>query len=345
MRKSDFHYDLPAELIAQAPLSERSASRLLCLRRHSHVLADRDFSDLPSLLEPGDLLVFNDTRVIPARLFGHKETGGKVEILLERLIDENCCLALLRSSKSPRVGQSIWLADGLQLTVTGREADFFMLQAPAGCKLLRVFEQYGQVPLPPYIERPPDELDTERYQTVFAARPGAVAAPTASLHFDHQVLAQLAQRGVESGMITLHVGAGTFQPVRVDDLTQHHMHAEYLEVGSQLVEQVRQTRARGGRVIAAGTTSMRALEAASASGELQPMAGETRLFIMPGYQFRSVDGLVTNFHLPESTLLMLVAAFAGYEVTMSAYAHAIAERYRFFSYGDAMLILPGSEEY
>lgn len=344
MRKSDYHYELPAELIAQVPLAERSASRLLCLRRHSSILADRDFTDLPELLAAGDLVVFNDTRVIPARLHGRKESGGKVEILLERMLDGNRCLAMLRSSKSPRDGQVILLPDGLRLTVTGREQEFFLLQAATGCNLLAVFEAQGQVPLPPYIERSPQAMDRERYQTVFAARPGAVAAPTASLHFDRRILAKLAQRGIASGMITLHVGAGTFQPVRVDDLSQHRMHAEYLEVGPQLVEQVRQTRARGGRVIAAGTTSMRALEAASANGELEPMKGETRLFITPGYRFRTVDGLITNFHLPESTLLMLVAAFAGYQVTMSAYAHAIAERYRFFSYGDAMLILPGTEE-
>ncbi len=337
MRRSDFHYELPRELIAQTPPATRGDSRLLCLDGPSGALADRHFSDLPSLLRPGDLLVFNDTRVIPARLYGRKATGGRVELLMERLLDEREGLAHIRASKSPKPGTRIDLDGGGVLEVTGRDGDLFRIVSPAR-SLMALLEQSGHVPLPPYIEREDGALDLERYQTVYAERPGAVAAPTAGLHFDHAMLERLRERGVESARVTLHVGAGTFQPVRAERLEEHVMHAEYVEVEEATCERVAATRAAGGRVVAVGTTSVRSLEAASADGELRPFRGDTRLFITPGYRFRSVDALITNFHLPESTLLMLVAAFAGHEPVMAAYRHAVAARYRFFSYGDAMFL-------
>ena len=339
MKKSDFHYELPPELIAQAPLPERSASRLLLVPRAPAAFADHGIRDLPMLLQPGDLLVFNDTRVIPARLFGHKQgSGGRAEILVERLLPGNEARVQLSVSKPMKPGGRIELdADG-QAEVLGREGEFYRLRFAVDGDLAGWLQHAGQLPLPPYIHRAPGADDQERYQTVFARAPGAVAAPTAGLHFDEALLQALRERGVETGRVTLHVGAGTFQPVRVDDLSEHRMHSEWLSVDATLVEQVRQARARGGRVVAVGTTVVRALESALRDGELQPFQGETSIFILPGYRIRSVDALLTNFHLPESTLLMLVSAFAGRERMFAAYEHAIAERYRFFSYGDAMLL-------
>ena len=338
MRKSDFHYHLPAELIAQAPLPERSASRLLLVPPAPAPFADHVVRDLPALLEPGDLLVFNDTRVIPARLHGQKDSGGRVEILIERMLPGNEARAQVGASKPPRPGGRIALDGGGEVEVLGREGGFYRLRFHVHGALADWLQHAGSLPLPPYIRRAPEAADQARYQTVFARNPGAVAAPTAGLHFDDTLLQALDARGIERGHVTLHVGAGTFQPVRVDDLDQHRMHSEWLNVGARLVEQVRRTRARGGRVIGVGTTVVRALEAASQGGELRPFAGETAIFILPGYRIRSVDAMLTNFHLPESTLLMMVSAFAGRERIMQAYAHAIRERYRFFSYGDAMLL-------
>ena len=341
MKTSDFHYDLPQELIAQAPLAERSASRLLVVPIGEAAFEDRSVRELPSLLRAGDLLVFNDTRVIPARLFGHKATGGRVEIMIERLLADDTALVQLGVSKPPQIGSRIALDAGGQAEVLAREDDgFWRLRFDVGGPLETWLQQAGQLPLPPYIERRPDAADAERYQTVYAREAGAVAAPTAGLHFDQALLGALRARGVEFGYITLHVGAGTFQPVRVDDVEHHHMHSEWISVGQALVDQITRTRAAGGRVIAVGTTVVRALESASADGALRPFAGDTRIFIYPGYRFRVIDGLMTNFHLPESTLLMLVSAFAGKPRIFAAYGHAVRERYRFFSYGDAMLLWP-----
>ncbi|KRB02285.1 tRNA preQ1(34) S-adenosylmethionine ribosyltransferase-isomerase QueA [Lysobacter sp. Root690] len=345
MKKSDFNYELPPELIAQAPLAERSASRLLVVPPAPAPREDRVFSDLPQLLQPGDLLVFNDTRVIPARLFGQKSTGGRVEILIERLLGGSEARAQLGVSKSPKQGARIALDAGGEAEVLGRDGEFYRLRFHVPESLEQWLLHAGRLPLPPYIQREPGQDDDERYQTVFAREIGAVAAPTAGLHFDETLLARLRERGIEFGHVTLHVGAGTFQPVRADSLDQHVMHSEWLNVGAGLIEQIRRCRARGGRVIAVGTTVVRALESAirlnpAEDGELLPFAGETRLFILPGYRITSVDGLITNFHLPESTLLMLVSAFSGKEQVFAAYEHAIAQRYRFFSYGDAMLLWP-----
>jgi S-adenosylmethionine:tRNA ribosyltransferase-isomerase len=290
------------------------------------------------LLRPGDLLVFNDTRVIPARLFATKPTGGKIEILLERLLDGFSCLAQVRASKKPRQDTVLILEDGTELYVTGREGEFFSLRSRQ-IPLADVLRKLGHMPLPPYIERSDTHEDLERYQTVYASKPGAVAAPTAGLHFDEALLQALELRDIRRVNVTLHVGAGTFQPVRTEQIEDHAMHAEYLEVSETVCQAVTETRANGGRVIAIGTTSVRSLETAAASGTLEPYAGDSRIFIYPGYPFRVVDGMLTNFHLPESTLLMLVSAFAGMDAIRSAYAHAVQERYRFFSYGDAMLIL------
>jgi S-adenosylmethionine:tRNA ribosyltransferase-isomerase len=338
MKLSDFRYNLPDELIAQHPLEQRGSSRLLCLERSSGAIADRRFADLPDFLRAGDLLVFNDTRVIPARLHGIKETGGGVEVLVERILDQHTVLAHVRASKSPKAGSWLLLEGEIKVKMLGRDHDLFRLRFPAERPLLELLEEKGHIPLPPYIERQDEGEDRERYQTVYASRPGAVAAPTAGLHFDQAMLAQLQTLGVQSAHVTLHVGAGTFQPVRCDDIRQHRMHSEYLEVSTQVCEQVQQTRADGGRVIAVGTTSVRSLEAASQGGTLQPMCGETDIFIYPGYEFRTVDAMLTNFHLPESTLLMLVSAFGGYEQVMAAYRHAVEQHYRFFSYGDAMFV-------
>lgn len=339
MKRTDFHYDLPDELIARYPAPERSASRLLVLDRQSGALQDRQFRDLPAFLRPGDLLVFNNTRVIPARLFGQKETGGKVEILVERITGEQTCLAHVRASKSPKPGSRILIEGGGELQMEGREGELFQLRHTSDGSLLQRLEQCGHMPLPPYIDRADEALDQQRYQTVYAEKPGAVAAPTAGLHFDDTVLEQLRANGVETAFVTLHVGAGTFQPVRADDIRDHQMHAEWLSVDADTVARIQSTKARGGRVIAVGTTSVRCLETAAQSGQLQPFEGDTRIFIYPGYQFRVIDGLITNFHLPESTLIMLVSALAGQDNVLQAYRHAVAQRYRFFSYGDAMLII------
>ncbi|MGE5154999.1 MAG: tRNA preQ1(34) S-adenosylmethionine ribosyltransferase-isomerase QueA [Bdellovibrio bacteriovorus] len=337
MRRSDFRYDLPPALIAQRPLGARGDSRLLALDGHDGRLRDLQFADLPTLLAPGDLLVFNDTRVMRARLFGHKDSGGRVEVLIERLLSPDEALAQVRASKSPKTGHLIRLAGGERLQVQGRDGDLYRLQSLD--RPFRVLmEDQGHLPLPPYIERPDDAADAERYQTVYGTREGAVAAPTAGLHFDRTMLERLDRLGIERAEVTLHVGAGTFQPVRVEDLDQHHMHAEWLEVSAALCARVEATRARGGRVVAVGTTSVRSLESAAADGGLRPFQGDSRLFIRPGYRFRVVDALITNFHLPESTLLMLVCAFAGYQSVMAAYRHAVAAGYRFFSYGDAMFL-------
>ncbi len=336
MQVSDFSYALPEELIAQFPAEKRAGSRLLCLDGPTGALADRHFIDLPSLLQPGDLLVFNDTRVMPARLYGHKETGGRVEVLIERLLDDQTALAHVRASKSPKPGTTLYL-DDVPVRVDGREGELFRLALPGG-DFASLMASQGHMPLPPYIQRDDAGFDEERYQTVYAARPGAVAAPTAGLHFDQAMLDRLVEMGVHTARVTLHVGAGTFQPVRVADTADHMMHSEWLEVSETVVSQVEQARARGGRVVAVGTTSVRSLETAAASGELKPYRGDTRLFITPGYRFQVVDALLTNFHLPESTLLMLVSAFAGHSQVMAAYAHAVAQRYRFFSYGDAMFL-------
>ncbi len=295
---------------------------------------------LPDWLRPGDLMVFNDTRVLPARLFGHKESGGAVEILIERVLGSHEALAQLGVSKKPKPGGRIELEDGTAITVLGRDGEFFNLRFDTDEPLEKVLLRVGHMPLPPYIERADAAEDAERYQTVFARQPGAVAAPTAGLHFDQPLLQRLRESGIDTGYVTLHVGAGTFQPMRAESVADHVMHREWLNVGADLVEQIRRTRTNGGRVIAVGTTVVRALESASVGGELHPFAGETQIFIVPGYRFQSVDALLTNFHLPESTLLMLVSAMAGRDFILDAYRHAVAERYRFFSYGDAMLILP-----
>lgn len=337
MKRTDFHYELPAELIAQVPLDQRSASRLLCFDRHSGQVSDRSFSDLPALLNAGDLLVFNNTEVIPARLYGTKASGGRVEILVERLLSKRQCLAQVRASKSPKPGGILILEDGSELQVLGREGGFFHLQVADG-DLMDLLQTLGHMPLPPYITREDTDRDRRRYQTVFAETPGAVAAPTAGLHFDAALLEQLKGAGVQSTTLTLHVGAGTFQPVRVDDIEDHQMHAEWLDVPQSACDAIAATKARGGRVIAVGTTAVRSLETAAQGGSLEPYRGDSRIFIYPPYQFRVVDAMITNFHLPESTLLMLVSAFAGREPTLAAYQHAINQRYRFFSYGDAMLV-------
>ena len=340
MKKSDFDFDLPHELIAQAPLPERSASRLLLLDVAAGSREDRMFRELPGFLQPGDLLVFNDTRVLPARLYGRKESGGAVEILIERVTGAHEATVQLGVSKKPKEGARIELADGSHAVVLGRDESFFRLHFEAPEPLEKLLLKLGEMPLPPYIERHADATDLERYQTVYAREPGAVAAPTAGLHFDEALLAELRARGVDFGYVTLHVGAGTFQPVRVEDIGEHHMHREWLNVGASLVEQIHRARAAGGRVIAVGTTVVRALESATVDGALHPFAGETQIFIFPGYRITSIDGLITNFHLPQSTLLMLVSALAGREFMLDAYRHAVEQRYRFFSYGDAMLILP-----
>jgi S-adenosylmethionine:tRNA ribosyltransferase-isomerase len=344
LKKSDFHYVLPPELIAQAPLPERSASRLLVVPPAPGPFADRGIRDLPQLLQPGDLLVFNDTRVIPARLHGAKASGGRVEILIERLLPGDEARAQIGASKTPKPGSRITLDAGGEVEVIGREGEFYRLRFQVGQPLDAWLQRSGELPLPPYIHRAPGAGDADRYQTVFAREPGAVAAPTAGLHFDQALLDALQARGIDFGHVTLHVGAGTFQPVRVDELSEHRMHSEWLNVGAELVAKVRRTRERGGRVIAVGTTVVRALESAMRGDELHPFAGETSIFILPGVRIRSVDALLTNFHLPESTLLMLVSAFAGRERIFAAYAHAIAERYRFFSYGDAMLLFRGAAQ-
>ena len=338
MKRSEFHFDLPDELIAHYPPAKRTDSRLLCLSRGSAQISHRQFTAFPDLLKPGDLLVFNNTRVVPARLFGQKETGGQVEVLLERVMPDNQMLAQVRASKTPKTGSRIHFADKATAEVRGREGEFFILAFPPTTDLMNLLEEIGHMPLPPYIKREDELLDKERYQTVYSERQGAVAAPTAGLHFDKTILADIAARGINTAKVTLHVGAGTFQPVRSENIAEHRMHSEYLEVDTEVCEKVRACRAGGGRVIAVGTTTVRCLETASSTGVILPYQGDTNIFIYPGYEFKSVDGLLTNFHLPESTLIMLVSAFAGREHVLAAYHEAINKGYRFYSYGDAMFI-------
>jgi S-adenosylmethionine:tRNA ribosyltransferase-isomerase len=337
MRRTDFHFDLPPELIAQRPTATRSASRMLVLDGADGSRRDLQFRDFPSLLNPADLLVFNDTRVIPARVFGLKESGGRVEILLERALTANTALTHLKASKGLKLGATVQLPGGHTARMLGRRSNLFHLQF--SCDVAYFFETHGEIPLPPYISRKAESADRERYQTVYARAPGAIAAPTAGLHFDDDIFAALEKRRIRHTFVTLHVGAGTFQPVRVDEIEGHEMHEEYLEVPAAACHAINAARAAGGRVIAVGTTVVRGLETAARDG-LAPYRGVTRIFIKPGHQFRAVDALVTNFHLPESTLLMLCSAFVGREALLAAYAHAVQARYRFFSYGDVMFLTP-----
>ena len=339
MKLSDFHFDLPEELIALYPPAKRTDSRLLCLNKANGELAHRQFPDLLDLINPEDLMVFNNTRVIPARLFGKKESGGRVEILLERVTDDHTAVAQIKASKSPKPGSKIiFETDNGEVTalVVDRDEGFFNLRFSES--VMSLSEKAGHMPLPPYIKRDDELADRERYQTVYGEKKGAVAAPTAGLHFDEGLLQAIRNKGVHTAMVTLHVGAGTFQPVRSDTIEEHQMHAEYLEVSEEVCGQVRQCKERGGRVIAVGTTSVRCLETAAQAGNIAPYTGDTRIFIYPGYTFNAVDALVTNFHLPESTLIMLVSALAGTEEILAAYKEAVSEKYRFFSYGDAMFI-------
>ncbi|VAX09604.1 S-adenosylmethionine:tRNA ribosyltransferase-isomerase [hydrothermal vent metagenome] len=343
MKLSDFNYQLPDALIAQYPAAERTASRLLCLDGNNGERVDRQFAELENLLHPGDLLVMNDTRVIPARLFGRKETGGQLEVLVERVLDMYHLLAHVRASKSPKTGSHLIFSDTVEAEMLERVGDLFKLRfsdrTDSARGVMAILDELGHMPLPPYIRREDEpDFDRERYQTVYARRKGAVAAPTAGLHFDNLMLDKLREQGISTACVTLHVGAGTFQPVRVENIANHHMHSEWLEVSDEVCVQIVQTRAQGGRVIAVGTTSVRCLETAALSGTLGAFSGDTDIFITPGFEFKVVDALITNFHLPESTLLMLVSAFAGYENIMHAYEHAVAEHYRFFSYGDAMFL-------
>lgn len=345
MQVSDFHFDLPDELIARYPQPERTASRLLQLNGNSGELTDGTFKDVLDQVQPGDLMVFNNTRVIPARIFGRKASGGKLEVLVERMIDNKSILAHVRCSKSPKPGTTLFLGenDEYQAEMVARHDALFEIRFDSDRAVLDILNDVGHMPLPPYIDRPDEDSDKERYQTVYNAKPGAVAAPTAGLHFDDALMEALKEKGVELAYVTLHVGAGTFQPVKVDNINDHHMHAEYVEVPQEVVEAIAAAKARGGRIIAVGTTSVRSLESAAQDAlkngtELVPFFGDTEIFIYPGYEYQLVDCLITNFHLPESTLIMLVSAFAGYENTMNAYKHAVENQYRFFSYGDSMFI-------
>lgn len=349
MRVADFSFELPEELIARYPKKERTSSRLMTLNGQNGDISDGNFVDILQQVEAGDLLVFNNTRVIPARLFGQKASGGKVEVLVERLLDDKRFLAHVRASKSPKVGTQILLENKVNATMLARHGALFELEIHSQDNVLSVLENVGHMPLPPYIDRPDEDSDKERYQTVYNEKPGAVAAPTAGLHFDEALLEKLTAKGVEFAFVTLHVGAGTFQPVRVDEISDHIMHAEYVEVSEEVVNQIAKVKEKGKRVIAVGTTSVRSLEsAAKASFEkgeiLAPFYGDTDIFITPGYDFKVIDALITNFHLSESTLLMLVSAFSGYEHIMAAYQHAVKEKYRFFSYGDAMFLSKKNKE-
>ncbi|WP_417597066.1 tRNA preQ1(34) S-adenosylmethionine ribosyltransferase-isomerase QueA [Oceanospirillum sp.] len=342
MLRTDFTFNLPESLIARYPTKERTASRLLQVDGDSGVLSHGRFTDILDLVRPGDLMVFNDTRVIPARLFGRKESGGKIEILLERLQEDNRALAHIRSSRSPKAGAKLILQDDSEVEVLGRQDALFEIQFDPQADLLELLEKIGHMPLPPYIDREDELEDRERYQTVYGKNAGAVAAPTAGLHFDEALLQSLADKGVKTAFVTLHVGAGTFQPVKADNIFEHHMHSEFVQVSADVCQQVKETKARGNRVIAVGTTSVRCLETAAklsrTPGEIEPVQTDTNIFIYPGYRFQVVDSLLTNFHLPESTLLMLVSALAGYSTMMQAYKEAVEQEYRFFSYGDAMFI-------
>ena len=341
MRRTDFTFDLPEDLIAQQPTTERTASRLLVLDCQTGDIEDRVFTKLLKYLQSGDVLVFNNTEVIPARLHGKKASGGKVEVLVERIIDDHIVHAHVRASKSPKAGTPLVFENNITAEVTGRDGDLFVVKFNSESAILDILNDIGHMPLPPYIQRDDEDFDQERYQTVYAKSPGAVAAPTAGLHFDDDMLQQLSDKGVEQIHITLHVGAGTFQPVRVDDLKDHHMHKEWIELTKENCDKINEAKQEGRRIIAVGTTSVRCLESAalfSDDDNLKPYTGETDIFITPGYEFKVIDALVTNFHLSESTLLMLVSAFAGYKEIKKAYQHAITEKYRFFSYGDAMFL-------
>ena len=341
MRKQDFHFELPQHLIANEPCERRSDSRLMILNPAQESVEERYFYELDQLLQPNDCLIFNNTQVIPARLIGQRDTGGQVEILIERVIpgsDNDYCVAQIKASNKLREGAELNVQQAFKLTVVSKEGSFYRLKCQSSTPLMELVEEYGSMPLPPYIKRAASSFDKERYQTVYATKKGAVAAPTAGLHFDQDLMGRLAAIGVAIDFVTLHVGAGTFSPIRVDDITQHQMHTEWYEVPPSVVELVRQTREKGGRVIAVGTTAVRCLESASTNGLLQSASGETDIFIYPGYEFQSVDGLITNFHLSESSLLMLVSAFAGQDFVLDAYKKAVDAEYRFFSYGDAMLI-------
>lgn len=338
MHRTDFTYELPDDLIAQYPAENRGDSRLLYLEAATGAISDYRFNDLTDLLNPGDMLVFNDTRVIPARLYAAKETGGRVEILVERLSGSDEMLVQIRASKAPGNGTRIILENQVNLVVTGRQDGFFVVKAEAREDIVEILDASGHIPLPPYIKRGDEPLDRDRYQTVYARHAGAVAAPTAGLHFSEDMLEKIRTRGCETGFVTLHVGAGTFQPVRVENIEDHKMHSEVFEINAKLCQDVNRVKRTGGRIIAIGTTTVRALESSVTGGELIPRRAETDIFIVPGFQFRVVDAMITNFHLPESTLLMLVSAFAGREKVLRAYRHAVREKYRFFSYGDAMFI-------
>lgn len=338
MQLSDFDYYLPEELIAQKPLAQRCASRLLRVSPLEGDITNGQFKDIIDFLNPGDLLVFNDTRVVPARLFGQKQTGGKIEVLVERILDDQTLLAHIRSSKSPKPGAVLLLEEQISCVMNEREGALFKLTQVSTKSWLDLLNEYGHMPLPPYIERPDDEEDLERYQTVYAQKPGAVAAPTAGLHFDQALITELENKGVETAHITLHVGAGTFQPVKVDNIDDHVMHSEWVQVSQQVCDAISRTHAKGNKVVAVGTTVVRSLEAAAMNGVVKNFEGDVSIFITPGFRFNAVDAMITNFHLPKSTLLMLVSAFAGTELIQQAYQQAVDERYRFFSYGDAMLI-------
>lgn len=338
MRTCDFDFDLPDELIAQYPTERRSASRLLWLDGSSGMLNDSSFDQLPSFLSPGDLLVFNDTRVIKARLAGRKKSGGKVEILIERILDERQALAHIRASHAPKLGERIIIAGSVEVEILQRRSDLYLLNFPGERTVSELLDIHGALPLPPYITHTPGSLDEKRYQTIYARESGAIAAPTAGLHFDEPMLSALREHGVETAFITLHVGSGTFQPVRADHLAEHRMHSERYSVSESAISAISAARARGGKVTAVGTTVLRALESAARKGQLEAGSGETDIFITPGYRFDVVERLLTNFHLPRSTLLMLASAFAGTDNIRHAYQHAVNQRYRFFSYGDAMLI-------
>lgn len=337
MKKSDFYFDLPEALIAQFPLAQRADSRMLVYQRANQTHAHRSFRDLPEFLHPGDLLVFNDSRVIPARLFGHKASGGRVEVFVERVVSEHQFWAHIRASKAPKSGTEIKVGDHWSLKVVEKKEDLYWCETSNNIE--DMLEAVGHMPLPPYITRQDDNSDLQRYQTIYAKHKGSVAAPTAGLHFDEEIFAELEKNGVELGYTTLHVGAGTFQPVRCDNINEHKMHAEWFTVDETLCAKVAQAKDKGRRVIAVGTTALRSLESAAVGGELYPCQRDTSIFIQPGYQFQICDGLITNFHLPESTLLMLVSALIGHEKTMALYAMAIEQKYRFFSYGDVSLLL------
>lgn len=355
MLRSDFNFDLPHELIANFPSEQRTACRMLCLQGNSGALQDKTFIDLKSFLEPGDLLVFNDTKVIPARIYGHKDTGGKCEFLIERILNTREALSHIKASKAPKAGSVLYVGtqeepSKYSFEVLGRTGDLFHIKCAEPYEVLAILDDIGHIPLPPYIQRPDENADKERYQTVYSREPGAVAAPTAGLHFDEAQLQDLKDYGVDMAFVTLHVGAGTFQPVREDDILKHHMHSELVQLSAEVAQKVIDTHKRGKRVIAVGTTAVRSLESAATFAKSQGLSDEicafhndTSIFIYPGYRYQVVDALITNFHLPESTLIMLVCAFAGYNNTLNAYRHAVAQRYKFFSYGDCMFITKRTE--